>query len=117
MRTCQTSSLGPQAAPLFDAVLFKKIAARLGGRIKLIISGGAPLAKHVEQFLRVTMCAAVVQGYGLTETCAASFIALPEEYVRVVVVVVNTLRRLVPFVCGGVSCRLFRHSKLKTTQN
>ena len=78
-----TSTPHTQAAPLFDAVLFKKIAARLGGRIKLIISGGAPLAKHVEEFLRVTMCAAVVQGYGLTETCAGSFIALPQEYVCV----------------------------------
>ena len=40
--------------------------------------GGAPLARHVEDFLRVTMCCRVVQGYGLTETCAASFIAVPD---------------------------------------
>lgn len=46
------------------------------------VTGGAPLARHVEDFLKVTMCCRVVQGYGLTETCAASFIAVPDEPVR-----------------------------------
>ena len=40
--------------------------------------GGAPLARHVEDFLKVAMCCRVAQGYGLTETCAASFIAVPD---------------------------------------
>ena len=40
--------------------------------------GSAPLARHVEEFLKTAMCAPVVQGYGLTETCSSSFIALPE---------------------------------------
>ena len=56
-----------------------QIAAGLGGEVRAIVSGGAPLAPHVEEFLKVAMCAPVVQGYGLTETCAASFIALPDK--------------------------------------
>ncbi|KAG1667988.1 hypothetical protein FOA52_000632 [Chlamydomonas sp. UWO 241] len=64
-----------QASPLFDALVFSKVAARLGGRVKAVISGGAPLSAHVEDFLRCAMCCPVVQGYGLTETGAASFIA------------------------------------------
>ncbi|KXZ49465.1 hypothetical protein GPECTOR_21g691 [Gonium pectorale] len=64
-----------KAAPFFDKLVFSKIAARFGGKIKAVVSGGAPLAPHVEDFLRVAMCAPVVQGYGLTETSAASFIA------------------------------------------
>ncbi|KAH7620803.1 putative Long chain acyl-CoA synthetase 4 [Nannochloris sp. 'desiccata'] len=67
-----------KAAPFFDKLVFSKIKERLGGRVRLIVSGGAPLARHVEDFLRVTMCCRVVQGYGLTETCAASFIAVPD---------------------------------------
>lgn len=47
--------------------------------MRTIVSGGAPLAPHVEEFLKVVMCAPVVQGYGLTETCAASFIAAPDD--------------------------------------
>ena len=54
--------------------------ARLGGEVRAIVSGGAPLAPHVEEFLKVAMCAPVVQGYGLTETCAASFIAIPDNW-------------------------------------
>jgi hypothetical protein len=44
-------------------------------------AGGAPLSRHVEDFLRVCMCCRVIQGYGLTETCAASFIAMPDVVV------------------------------------
>lgn len=36
----------------------------LGGRVRLVISGAAPLSGHVEQFLRVIMCSPVLQGYG-----------------------------------------------------
>ena len=68
-----------QAAPLMDKIIFSKIKARLGGNVRLMISGGAPLAPHVETFLRVAMCCPVVQGYGLTETAAASFVAVPDD--------------------------------------
>ncbi|KAL5989308.1 Long chain acyl-CoA synthetase 4 [Asimina triloba] len=51
----------------------------LGGRVRLILSGAAPLAAHVEAFLRVVACAHVLQGYGLTETCAGTFVSLPNE--------------------------------------
>ena len=68
-----------KAAPLFNMILFKKLKAVLGGCVKVIVSGGAPLAPHVEQFLRTSMCCPVVQGYGLTETMAASFVAVPDD--------------------------------------
>ena len=64
-----------QASPLFDAILFSKIKAQLGGNLKGICSGGAPLSPPVQDFLRVTMCCPVVQGYGLTETASAAFMS------------------------------------------
>ena len=67
-----------KAAPFFDKLVFSKIKERLGGRVKLLVSGGAPLARHVEDFLRVTMCCRVLQGYGLTETCAGTCICVPD---------------------------------------
>ena len=67
-----------EAAPFFDKLVFSKVKERLGGRVRLIVSGGAPLSRHVEDFLRVCMCCRVVQGYGLTETCAASAISIPD---------------------------------------
>lgn len=44
--------------------VFVQVKSRLGGRIRLIVSGGAPLSSEVEEFLRVTSCAFVLQGYG-----------------------------------------------------
>ena len=66
-----------QASPLSDMLVFHKVKERLGGRVRLVASGSAPLAAHIEEFLKVTMCAPVIQGYGLTETCGSSFSALP----------------------------------------
>ena len=73
-----TNSMALQASPFFDKLVFAKIKARLGGRVRLIVTGGAPLANHVEEFLKVCFCCPVVQGFGLTETCAASCIAVPD---------------------------------------
>ena len=67
------------AAPLFDKIVFGKVAQRLGGRVKIMVSGAAPLSKHVEEFLRVAFCAGFLQGYGLTESCAASFLGVPDD--------------------------------------
>lgn len=50
-----------KASPFFDKLVFSKTKARLGGRVRLIVSGSAPLARHVEDFLNVCMCAPVVQ--------------------------------------------------------
>lgn len=54
--------------------MFSKIKARLGGRVKLIVSGGAPLAGHVEDFLKITMCAPVVQACPLPFLCTIQFL-------------------------------------------
>ncbi|KAI7842469.1 hypothetical protein COHA_003823 [Chlorella ohadii] len=59
-----------------DQIVFGKVKQALGGRVRFIVSGGAPLAPHVEDFCNVCM-APLMQGYGLTETTAASFIMLP----------------------------------------
>ncbi|KAF3448699.1 hypothetical protein FNV43_RR09412 [Rhamnella rubrinervis] len=67
------------AAPICDKIVFNKIKQGLGGNVRLILSGAAPLSTHVEAFLRVVSCAHVLQGYGLTETCAGTFVSLPHE--------------------------------------
>lgn len=67
-----------EASPFFDNLVFKKIKQGLGGRVRILLSGAAPLARHVEEFLRVTTCSLAVQGYGLTETCGASFVSIPD---------------------------------------
>ncbi|XP_012086726.1 long chain acyl-CoA synthetase 4 [Jatropha curcas] len=68
-----------EASPICDKIVFDKVKQGLGGRVRLLISGAAPLATHIETFLRVSSCAHVLQGYGLTETCAGTFISIPNE--------------------------------------
>ncbi|CAL5354030.1 unnamed protein product [Camellia sinensis] len=67
------------AAPLCDKIVFNKVKHGLGGNVRLILSGAAPLATHVEAFLRVVACCHVLQGYGLTESCVGTFLSLPNE--------------------------------------
>ena len=52
----------------------------LGGRVKLMISGGAPLLQDVKNFMKIVMCCPLVEGYGLTESCAGGFLTDNEDY-------------------------------------
>lgn len=56
-------------------MVFKKIRRLLGGRIKAVISGGATLNAETHRFLNICICPTVLQGYGLTEICAAGAIS------------------------------------------
>jgi long-chain acyl-CoA synthetase len=53
--------------PLLDKLVAQKILARLGGRLRTAVSGGAALAPEISRMF-VGLGLPVVQGYGLTET-------------------------------------------------
>ncbi|VAI37336.1 unnamed protein product [Triticum turgidum subsp. durum] len=65
-----------EASPFFDKIVFSKIKEGLGGRIRLMLSGAAPLPRHIEEFMRVTSCSVLAQGYGLTESCSGCFTSI-----------------------------------------
>jgi long-chain acyl-CoA synthetase len=52
---------------------FKKVQKSFGGKLKFMMSGSAPVAGEVMKFLRVVIGTPILEGYGLTETCAGSF--------------------------------------------
>ncbi|KAM7507743.1 hypothetical protein LguiA_018196 [Lonicera macranthoides] len=55
---------------LWNLLVFKKVRAILGGRIRFVLSGGAPLSGGTQRFINICLGAPIGQGYGLTETCA-----------------------------------------------
>jgi long-chain acyl-CoA synthetase len=60
------ASLG---ASIVDNVVFKKVAEATGGKLRICMNGGGPVAKDTQHF--ISMCIApMISGYGLTETAA-----------------------------------------------
>ena len=59
---------------LWDGIVLKRIQERLGGRVKLIVSGAAPLSPAILRFLKCVCGAYVIEGYGQTETPVALLI-------------------------------------------
>lgn len=40
----------------------------MGGRLRFILCGGAPLSPDTHTLIKICLCEVVQQGYGLTET-------------------------------------------------
>jgi len=63
---------------VFDKLVYGKIRAAMGGKVKYAVSGGAPLGVRLGHFYRA-IGMIVLEGYGLTETTAPAMIARPES--------------------------------------
>jgi long-chain acyl-CoA synthetase len=62
-----------------DRLVFAKIRDRMGGRLRLPISGGAPLAKEISEFFDA-IGVRILEGYGLTECTTAASTNRVERY-------------------------------------
>ena len=58
----------PLGNRFFDALVFDKIKELFGGRVRIVLSGSAPISNEVLSFLKICFDCDILQGYGLTES-------------------------------------------------
>ena len=87
--------------PLLDRLVAQKVLARLGGRLRAALSGGAALSPQIARVF-VGLGLNVLQGYGLTETSPIACANHPDD----------NLPASVGFAVPGVEVRLGEHAAL-----
>uniref|UniRef100_A0A8C1Z0D1 long-chain-fatty-acid--CoA ligase n=1 Tax=Cyprinus carpio TaxID=7962 RepID=A0A8C1Z0D1_CYPCA len=83
-------------SPVCNMLFFKRVNLLLGGCVRLMLSGGAPLSASTQRFINVCFCPVAV-GYGLTETCGAGTISEFSDY--------STGRVGAPLICSEIKLR------------
>ena len=64
---------------LFDKLVFSKVRERFGGRVRFFISGAAALNRDIAEWFHAAGIL-ILEGYGLTESAAGSFVNHPDQY-------------------------------------
>jgi long-chain acyl-CoA synthetase len=59
---------GTPPSKLWDKIVFSKLRDKLGGRVRYMSTGSAPISAEVMEFLRICFGGVVFEGYGMTES-------------------------------------------------
>ncbi|OMJ72441.1 hypothetical protein SteCoe_29121 [Stentor coeruleus] len=65
---------GCLAHAIYDRLIFNKVQAILGGRVRLLVTASAPLSAEIMSFFRIVFSCPFMEAYGQTESCGASFL-------------------------------------------
>ena len=63
---------------LFDRLVFCKVRERFGGRVRFFISGAAALNRDIAEWFDAAGIL-ILEGYGMTESSAGSFVNHPDD--------------------------------------
>lgn len=65
----------------WDKLVFAKIRKAIGfDRMRVMVTGSAPIGSHVLQFMRVLLACPIHEGYGQTETTAMTTLSYPNDW-------------------------------------
>ena len=64
---------------LWDTLVFNKMKEVLGGNVKLLCTGSAPISDEVKLFLKLCFSCPFYEGYGQTEALGAEFVTYPDD--------------------------------------
>ena len=67
--------------PFLDTLIFKKVRDILGGRMRFMLVGSAPMDPYLMDYLQCALSCKIVEGYGQTEDCAGVLIS--SQYDRI----------------------------------
>uniref|UniRef100_A0AAX7TSB0 Arachidonate--CoA ligase n=1 Tax=Astatotilapia calliptera TaxID=8154 RepID=A0AAX7TSB0_ASTCA len=62
---------------VWDKLIFNKVQESLGGRVRVMVTGAAPISPSVLKFLRAALGCQIFEGYGQTECTASCTITMP----------------------------------------
>ncbi|XP_028327434.1 long-chain-fatty-acid--CoA ligase 1a isoform X2 [Gouania willdenowi] len=65
---------------MWDRLIFKKVQSSLGGHVRLIITGAAPVSPTILTFLRAALGCQFYEGYGQTECTAGCSMSMPGDW-------------------------------------
>ena len=68
---------GTYTSAVYDRLVCNKFRAILGGNVRLMCTGSAPISAEVLSLLKVCFGCPILEGYGQTESTAASCVSLP----------------------------------------
>uniref|UniRef100_A0AAQ6A8N0 Arachidonate--CoA ligase n=1 Tax=Amphiprion ocellaris TaxID=80972 RepID=A0AAQ6A8N0_AMPOC len=64
---------------IWDKLLFHRVQESLGGRVRIMVTGAAPISQSVLNFLRAALGCQIFEGYGQTECAAGCTFSLPGD--------------------------------------
>ncbi|OMJ92308.1 hypothetical protein SteCoe_4970 [Stentor coeruleus] len=68
---------GKLSNSILQKITFGKVKNFLGGNIRMMVCGSAPISGEILRFLRIVFSCPIIEGYGLTESSGPAFITHP----------------------------------------
>ncbi|XP_054238572.1 long-chain-fatty-acid--CoA ligase 5 [Indicator indicator] len=65
---------------IWDQLVFKKVQKTMGGKVRIMVTGAAPISPSVLTFLRATLGCQIFEGYGQTECSAGCTFSMPGDF-------------------------------------